>query len=362
MIFLTLYFFCPVLRELATVYPFLLNCYDDWMKNRITELEFIDIIQVLENFILRRFVCNVQTQGLNRFFASLYSQVSKGIDIDSNSFIERLKLALQSQKYPKDIDFRAGLVDIELYGGNRSGKCKLILESIEEFGNKENVDPSVLTIEHIMPQTLNDQWKINLGEDWEITHELLRHTLGNLTLTAYNSELSNATFDIKKNRLQESKLRLNKYFESRESWTRKDIEERATYLADIALRIWNYFGDEAIQSSQSDLSKNNPTGKTPKTVYLFGKEHPVKSWRDVMEVTLNTIADSEPEYIQEIMQQFPRFISWEEKDLRSKRLLRNGAFIEVRLSAQDIYRFCQKAIEIAGLSAEEWRVETQENK
>ena len=130
--------------ELATVYPFLLNCYDDWMKNRITEQEFVDIIQVLENFILRRFVCSVQTQGLNRFFASIYSQVSKGIDIESDSFVERLKLALQSQKYPKDIDFRARLVDIDLYGGNRSKKCRIILESIEDsFKHKEQVSGSI---------------------------------------------------------------------------------------------------------------------------------------------------------------------------------------------------------------------------
>ena len=63
--------------EVATVYPFLLNCYDEWMQGRISEAEFIEIFQVLENFILRRFVCNVQTRGLNRIFALLYSQVAK---------------------------------------------------------------------------------------------------------------------------------------------------------------------------------------------------------------------------------------------------------------------------------------------
>jgi uncharacterized protein with ParB-like and HNH nuclease domain len=93
--------------EVATVYPFLLNCYDDWMKNRITEQEFISVLQVLENFILRRFVCNIQTRGLNRIFALLYSQVSKGTDLDSDNFVERLKLTLQNRDYPKDAEFRA---------------------------------------------------------------------------------------------------------------------------------------------------------------------------------------------------------------------------------------------------------------
>ena len=74
------------------------------------------------------------------------------------------------------------------------------------------------------------------------------------------------------------------------------------------------------------------------------------------------IADLEPEYFQEIMEQFPRFVSRDEKKFRATRKLRNGVFIEINLSAQDIYAICQKAIEIAGLSAEEWRVETQESR
>ncbi len=342
----------------ATVYPFLLNCYDDWMKNRITEQDFVSILQILENFILRRFVCNIQTRGLNRIFALLYSQVSKGTDLASDSFVDRLKLTLQNRDYPKDIEFRSRLVDVKLYGGNRSEKCKLILESIEEsFEHKEQVSFAKLSIEHVMPQTLNESWKENLGDDWAITHELLRHTLGNLTLTAYNPELSNNTFEQKKEHFENSHLELNKYFQSRTSRRREAIEERADYLADIALQIWSYFGDESARPSQS----SSLTGTIPKSLYFFGKEYVVRSWRDVAETTLNTIADLEPDYFKEIMQQFPRFVGWDEKDFRNTRQLRNGAFIEVNLSAQDIFTFCMKAIETAELSTEEWRVETQES-
>lgn len=338
-----------------TVYPFLLNCYDDLMKNRITEQEFVSVLQVLENFILRRFVCNIQTRGLNRIFALLYSQVnSKDTDLSSDNFVERLKLTLQNRDYPKNAEFRARLIDVKLYGGNRSEKCKLILESIEEyFGHKEQVLFEKLSIEHIMPQTLNEAWKENLGEDWAITHELLRHTLVNLTLTAYNTELYNGSFEQKKEQFKDSHLQLNKYFESRTSWRREDIEERAEYLTDIALQIWSYFGDELAPPSRT----SSLTGTIPKTLFCFGKEYVVRSWRDVVETTLNTIADLEPDSFKEIMQQFPRFVGWEEKDFRSVRKLRNGAFIEVNLSAQDIYTFCMKAIETAELSIEEWRVE-----
>lgn len=344
--------------EVATVYPFLLNCYDDWMKDRIAEQEFVSVLQVLENFLLRRFVCNIQTRGLNRIFALLYSQVSKDTDLASDSFVERLKLTLQNRDYPKDAEFRSRLVDVKLYGGNRSEKCKLILESIEEsFEHKEQVFFDKLSIEHVMPQTLNEDWKDDLGEDWAITHELLRHTIGNLTLTAYNPELSNDTFEKKKEQLKNSHLELNKYFQSRTSWCREDIEERSEHLADIALQVWSYFGNESAQPSPS----SSLTGTIPKSLCCFGQEYVVRSWRDVLETTLNTIADLEPDSFKEIMQQFPRFIGWDDKDFRSTRRLRNGAFIEVNLSAQDIYTFCMKAIETGELSIEEWSVETQES-
>ena len=83
--------------EVATVYPFLLNCYDEWMQKRISENELIEIFHILENFLIRRFVCNVQTRGLNRIFALLYSQVIKDVDIDSNAFVERVKSVANSR-------------------------------------------------------------------------------------------------------------------------------------------------------------------------------------------------------------------------------------------------------------------------
>ncbi len=310
--------------ELATVYPFLLNCYDDWMTNRITEEEFVDVLQVLENFILRRFVCNVQTRGLNKVFATLHSQVSKSTALGSNNFVERLKLTLQNRDYPKDAEFKARLVEVKLYGSNRSEKCKLIFESIEEhFGHKEQINFDKLSIEHIMPQSLNETWKTNLGENWAITHEFLLHTLGNLTLTAYNPELSNDIFIQKKEHFKNSHLELNKYFHSITSWTKQDIEQRSLYLADIALKIWDYFGDESAQT----LQENSLTGTSPKSLYCFGEDYVVKSWRDVEQITLNKIVELEPDCFEEIMQQFPRLIGMDEKIFRNTRKLINGAFL-----------------------------------
>ncbi|MBD2667254.1 DUF262 domain-containing protein [Richelia sinica] len=343
--------------EVATVYPFLLNCYHDWMQSLITEQEFISVLQILENFILRRFICNIQTRGLNRIFALLYSQISKDTNLTSDTFVGRLKLALQNRDYPKDTVFRDRLKDVQLYGGNRSEKAKLILESIEEyFNHKEQVPFKKLSIEHIMPQTLNDWWKEHLGEEWAIIHELLIHSLGNLTLTAteYNAAISNADFITKRTQFQKSHLELNKYFLNLESWRREDIEARAENLVDIALQIWSYFGDDLTQFHQpSDI-----TGSRPKLLRVFGEEYSVKTWRDVLEITLSKIADLEPEKFEDIIQKYPHLVGWDEKNFRDTRKLKNGAFVEVNLSAKNIHAFCLKAIETAELSTEEWYLET----
>ncbi|MBC5797532.1 DUF262 domain-containing protein [Sphaerospermopsis sp. LEGE 00249] len=341
--------------EVATVYPFLLNCYHDYDENKLSELEFLDVLQILENFIIRRFVCNVQTRGLNRIFSVLYSQVSKESNLAHSNFVERLKLDLQNRDYPKDTEFQKSLLDVKLYGAGRSKKGRLILESIEEsFNHKEQVILDGLEIEHIMPQTINKWWQEHLGEDWGITHDLLLHSLGNLTITAYNGELYNLEFADKKEILINSHLEINKYFENKENWKREDIEKRSLDLAEIVLQIWPYFGDENLMIP----SKSKLTGTTPKQLKIFSKEYPVKSWRDVLETTLNVIADLEADKFEYIIEQFPRFISKDEKDFRDTRKLDNGVFVNVNLSARDINTFCIKAIETAELSTEEWQVET----
>ena len=235
--------------DIKTVYPFLLNCYDDCQEKRIAELDFINVCKIIENYILRRFICNIPTQGLNKIFPPLYTQITKEINLESSNFLEQLKLILQTQNYPEDSDFKEKIKEVKLYGSNRTQKAKLILESMEEsFGHKEQVSLRDLSIEHILPQKLNDWWKSHLGEDWEITHELLLHSLGNLTLTGYNSELSNDTFIDKQKELDKSNLELNKYFVRVSTWKKEDIEKRAEILSDICLQIWSYFGDPNIKN------------------------------------------------------------------------------------------------------------------
>lgn len=341
--------------EVTTAYPLLLNFYDDYDKGVLSSQDFVSILRVIENFMIRRFVCSVPTNQLNKIFPPLYAQLQAS---SSESPVERLQSALQSKGYPKDVEFTSRLIEAKLYGGgDRATKTKLILESFEEYyKHKEQVDFAELSlsIEHIMPQTLTEEWQISLGTDWETTHELLLHTIGNLTLTAYNSELSNATFEKKKQRLSESHLEINKFFSSKQSWNREDIEKRSSDLAELALTIWPYFGDRSNETEDLQIV----TGTTPHALYILGQHFKVKSWRDVLEQTMKTIADLEPEKFKELIKQYPRFVGRDRQKFRSVREIGNDLFIETNLSSNDIRRFCHQALETIELADNDWKVET----
>lgn len=339
--------------QVTIAYPLLMHCYDDYYQNKLTVSDFVSIIKVIENYMIRRFVCNIPTNPLSSIFSPLYSQVGS---TNPDNFVDGLKSILQNRNYPKDNEFKFHLMSAKLYGsGDRTAKTKLILESLEEFYNhKEQASFDNLTIEHVMPQTLTEYWQSHLGDDWEETYETLLHTIGNLTLTAYNAELSNDDFDSKRKRLGDSHLEINSYFQDKASWKREDIEARSEHLANNALLIWPYFGDErAVVSNASGIA----TGTTPQKLWILGQHFIVESWRDVLEQTMNTIADLEPEKFEQIMQQYPRYVGRDNKKFRATRELSNGAFIEVNLSARDIQRLCTQAIGAIDLTANDWKVD-----
>ena len=339
--------------EVGVSYPFLLLCYAQYSAGQLPLQEFVDILKVLENYLIRRFVCNVPTYGLNKVFPPLYVQTLRA---KPKSLCDGLKAVLQTKNYPKDYDFLAKLKDAKLYGpGDRITKTKLILEGLESaFEHKEQVPYDTLTIEHVMPQMLSDEWKQQLGTDWQMVHELRLHTLGNLTLTAYNSELSNEPYAVKRKLLTESHIELNRAFADIEAWTTNTIDDRANRLAEFAMKVWPYFGTEP----DTAAAAGNVVGKTPEALWILGQRYEVTSWRDVLELTVDTIADLEPEGFLRILEEFPRFVGRDKNKFRAVRELKCGAFVEVNLGSEAIYRFCSQAVEVIGLSSDDWRVET----
>ena len=338
---------------MTTAYPFLLNCYNDYDQGLLENNDFVKILQLIENFMVRRFICNVPTNQLNKIFPALYIQ-AKSTDIEN--LFNGVRATLQSKNYPKDSNFLERLKDAKLYGsGERNDRTKLILESIEEsFNHKEHIDFSNITIEHVMPQTLTNWWQEHLGEDWETTYDLYLDTLGNLTLTGYNPELSNSDFQSKCDYYKNSNIQLNKYFNDLERWDRDAIELRTMALIEKALKIWPYFGDESGKQITSDV-----TGTKLNKLIILGQQFKVESWRDVLQHSLNTIADLEPEKFDEIIKKYPHLIGFDDKRFRRVRQLNNGAFFEVNCSANVIHRFCIQVMETIGLTSEDWVVEIE---
>ena len=143
---------------------------------------------------------------------------------------------LKKKGYPKDDRFIENFVSYDLAPSNYSKSILVALERSHE--HKEAADLGQVQVEHIMPQTLSDAWKKSLGDEAEQVHAKWLHTPGNLTLSAYNAEMSNNPFEIKKDEYQRSNVVLSRKISNFEKWGKKQIEERSRALAQQAAKVW----------------------------------------------------------------------------------------------------------------------------
>ena len=337
--------------EVTTAYPLILYVYGEFAHNNISKEQFCEVIDVIENYLIRRFVCDYKTNTLNKTFGAAYAFISK---YNSDEIVNAVKEYLSTKGYPKDSEFTERFMTTKLYGGgDRQQKTKFILASLEKsFEHKEIVQMDNLTIEHVMPQTLSDWWVDYLGDDAFSIHDIWLHTIGNLTLTAYNSDLSNKSYIQKRSYLSQSHLELNKYFTSAGEWKKLDIEKRAEQLSKRALNIWPYFGHEDIEADGDTKAYSSP-----QSVYCLGKYGSVNSWRDVLTFTLNSIYEELPECFSTIVNAFPKWIGKDGNKFRAARELNSGYFIEVNDSANAIYTKCIKVLNVAHLTEDDWSVE-----
>ena len=337
--------------EVTTAYPLILYVYGEFAHNNISKEQFCEVIDVIENYLIRRFVCDYKTNTLNKTFGAAYAFISK---YNSDEIVNAVKEYLSTKGYPKDSEFTERFMTTKLYGGgDRQQKTKFILASLEKsFEHKEIVQMDNLTIEHVMPQTLSDWWVDYLGDDAFSIHDIWLHTIGNLTLTAYNSDLSNKSYIQKRSYLSQSHLELNKYFTSAGEWKKLDIEKRAEQLSKRALNIWPYFGHEDIE-----VDGDTKAYSSPQSVYCLGKYSSVNSWRDVLTFTLNSIYEELPECFSTIVNAFPKWIGKDGNKFRAARELNSGYFIEVNDSANAIYTKCIKVLNVAHLTEDDWSIE-----
>jgi predicted transport protein len=215
------------LKDISTLkvdvaYPFLLEVYGDYANKRLSKKDFITLLRLVESYVFRRLICGIPTNGLNKVFVTLAK------DIDKEHYLESVQATFLAKtrggRFPHDEEFRAAFV--------------------VNYGDKVLVNVENCTIEHIMPQNerLSEAWQEELGTNWKEIQARYLHTIGNLTLTGYNSELGDRPFtekrDMMKSGFAASPIRLSRNLAKLEHWNKDEIEKRAQELADIAVKAW----------------------------------------------------------------------------------------------------------------------------
>ncbi len=224
--------------EMDVIYPLLLELYSDYSDGVLSKDDFRRSIALIESYICRRKVCGIPPNGLNKFFASFARYIQK--DEYFKSLEAHFLLLKGNQRFPNNDEFRNLFITIDFYN---SKEKKYFFERLENFDTKEPVNTQKCTIEHIMPRELTEEWERDLGENFQEIHDKYLHTIGNLTLTGYNSTYSNKSFQEKQGMekgFKDSPLRLNQGLRDLESFGEEEIKKRAKDLADLALKIWTY--------------------------------------------------------------------------------------------------------------------------
>ena len=220
-----------------TPYPFILNLFSARDRDgTLTSEQFAEIVRMIEGFLVRRMFANVPTNQLNRLFIRLWHQLPHSDD----PVIEvRRALSEPSRRWPTDDAFRDSFVHYPLYTDSQPFQRRLVLDRLERsYGHREAVALTDLQIEHIVPQTLTDDWRRMLGPGSDALHQHWLHTPGNLTLTGYNPELSNAPWPDKREYYAASNVSMTRAVADNTTFSADVLAARGQDLAQRAVRIW----------------------------------------------------------------------------------------------------------------------------
>ena len=223
----------------VVVYPFLIKVYEDYDAAKITAAEFAQILDTVIAYLFSRTICRIPTNSLNNTFAALTGQVVPGKYVES--VVARFLTLDSYKRFPDEGEFTKHLREEDLY---RLQRAPYFFTKMENDSHKEPISIGDYTIEHVMPQNerLSRGWQDMLGPNWQDVPSRLLHTLGNLTLTGYNPELSDKPFLEKRDMaggFRDSHLRLNMDLRNLDAWDEAEILKRAERLARQAVKVWN---------------------------------------------------------------------------------------------------------------------------
>lgn len=220
-------------------YPFLLELYASYDHDELLRDDFAAVARLVESYVIRRAICGIPTNSLNKTFAGLAK------DLCGDGLLEQLQVAFWSmrsyKRFPDNEEFQREFVVKDIY--NLTNRRNYILRKLENTGRKEKVLINDYTIEHIIPQNsnLSLEWQGMLGDSWQDIQHRYLHTIGNLTLTGYNAELSDRPFQEKLNMhggFRDSPIRLNESVRKCTKWNEEAIQDRGLELAQLACKVW----------------------------------------------------------------------------------------------------------------------------
>lgn len=342
--------------EISTAYPFLMQVYEMYSDGRVSRDDFVEVLDILENYIVRRYLTSEPTNYLNKMFPVLWREISP------TKLVETLRKVIITKNYPSDSNIRRDLVTERLYGRGSQVRDKIVLVlesvnrhlSVRSHSGGYTVLDSSPTVEHIMPQALSPEWKNHLGTGWEQIFKDYLDTIGNLTLVTqeWNSELSNSPFPNKKSRLSAHALKVNSEYFGRPltKWDDKAIQARANFLIDAILEVWPELGTPPVAQKA--------TGRKPKSLTIMGQAFLVSTWRDVAFYTAQFASEWVDNFDTRIASQLPAYFDKHEYQYACRQLP-NGWWLYLNLSAASVKSFCHNVISLAGIPDEDWQIEEE---
>lgn len=213
-------------------YPFIMRLAKDFEEDRLSFANFNSMLELLISYYVRRQICSIETNALNKVMYVLYKELERNGEISESGLAYCLGAKSGRERFPNNDLLKKHFVECEAYSLKSS--CKFILLEIERLSNVEPPEENKLTIEHFYPQNPGEKskWRA-MTDDWEMLENIWLHTFGNLSLTGQNLVLGNRPFEEKLDLILENgSLHLNEYFTNKEYWGISEIKERGEYLAE----------------------------------------------------------------------------------------------------------------------------------
>lgn len=381
------------LRDIAylkytLLYPFITRVIYRYENNEISEDVVYMTLKSLMSYIVRRIVTGKPTNALPKFFCTMDREIESIIKKDDISFElydDVFSYILRNRKgyveFPTDEEFKEQFVKFRLYKMQTPIK-NYILRELENYNNKEritikSIDDKEITIEHIMPQTLTPAWKNYLGEDYNGIYEKYIDTIGNLTLTAYNSELQNKPYKEKKEMqggYLSSKLFLSSTLEKYDEWNESNIIDRADLLSDIAIKIWEEPNTEYIEKEDESLIYNLSDTEISyintkiKAFKMFDKEYEVLSWRDFAIKVISFLYELDKIPLLHLVKEYSadteygtKRFSMNESELRSPVKIDDNLYVEMHYNSDSIVDLVRLVLEKYELELNEVDIKLKEN-